>query len=171
MDEIKIEKVTLNVGAGNDSKKLNAGYKLLESLTNKKPIKTKSKVRIAAWNVRLGLPIGVKVTLRKKDAENFLKRAFYAKDNLISKKLFDKTGNFSFGIPEYIEIEDAKYDPELGMMGLEVSISLEKNGYRIKRRKYNQTKIPAKKKITAEEGIEFIRNKFGIKYIEEQEDD
>ncbi|MDD3263729.1 MAG: 50S ribosomal protein L5 [Candidatus Nanoarchaeia archaeon] len=171
MNEIRIEKVTLNVGAGNDSKKLNAGYKLLESLTGKKPVKTKSKVRIAAWNVRLGLPIGVKVTLRKEEAEKFLKRAFYSKDNVISKKFFDKLGNFSFGIPEYIEIEDAKYDPELGMMGLEVAVSLEKKGYRIKRRKYDQRQIPEKKKITAQEGIEFIRNKFGVKFKEEQEDD
>lgn len=170
MNGIRIEKLTLNVGAGNDSKKLNAGYKLLETLTGRKPVKTKSKVRIAAWNVRLGLPIGVKVTIRKEEAINFLKRALYAKDNLISKKSFDNKGNFSFGIPEYIEIENAKYDPELGMMGLEVAVSLERLGYRVKRRQYNASKLPMKKIISKEEAIEYIRKEFGVKYIEEQEE-
>lgn len=171
MDAIRIEKVTLNVGAGHDQKKLAAGVKLLGALTGKTPVKTRSKVRIAAWNIRLGLPIGAKVTLRKEEAYEFLKRAVYAKDNVLAMKNFDNNGNFSFGIPEYIEIKDAKYDPELGMMGLEISVTLERPGYRVKKRNLLRQKLPSRKVISKDEAIDYARKEFDLKFVEEMEEE
>ena len=50
-------------------------------------------------------------------------------------------GNLSFGIHEYIEMPGAKYDPDIGMFGLDVSVNLERPGYRISRRKKHPAKI------------------------------
>ena len=69
---IKIEKVTLNIGAGKNTSLLDKGLKLLKTLTGANPVKTITQKRIPAWGLRPGLPIGVKVTLRKDAAGELL---------------------------------------------------------------------------------------------------
>ena len=67
MREIKIEKITLNIGCGDDKVKIEKSKKLLEMLTGKKPVITRSKKR-STFGVPKGKPLGVMVTLRKQDA-------------------------------------------------------------------------------------------------------
>ncbi|MFQ5474651.1 MAG: 50S ribosomal protein L5, partial [Candidatus Nanoarchaeia archaeon] len=81
MECIGIEKVTLNIGAGKDTQKLDKGMVLLKELTGKAPTKTVTNKRIAAWALRPGLPIGCKVTIRGDEAKKILSRLLYAKDN------------------------------------------------------------------------------------------
>ena len=161
MQELKIDKVTLNIGAGDDKQKIEKSVKLLEMLTGKKPVVTKSKKR-STFGVAKGKPIGVMVTLRKKDAANFLKNALVAKENKISSKQFDKDGNFSFGIREYIDIPGVRYSHDIGMMGFDIAVTVERKGFRIKRRRIRQVKIPRKQKISKEETAEWLKNKFGV---------
>ncbi len=167
MKEIRIEKVTLNIGAGKDQTKLDRGVELLSYISGHKPIKTVTKKRIQEWGLRPGLPIGCKITLRKKKAFELLPRLLDAKDYNISLSQFDQNGNIAFGIHEYIDIPGLKYDPKIGIMGLEVCITLERQGFRIKRRKIMQRKIPQRHKITKEEAIDFMKNKFKVKVGEE----
>ena len=162
MKEVKIEKVVINMGVGEAGEELKKGKKIIEKITGSKTIETKSKVKQPTWGIRPGLPIGVKVTLRKEKAKKFLDTAFKAKENILDKKNFDKTGNFGFGIKEYIDLPGVKYDPTLGIKGFNVLVSLEKKGYRIKRRKNNSKKIPKKHRVTREEAIEFVKKEFGV---------
>ncbi len=162
MREVKIEKITLNVGAGKDQAKLEKGMLLLKSIASIAPIKTYTSKRIPEWGLRPGLPIGCKLTIRKTAAEELLKRLLDAKENKLKKSQFDKEGNMSFGIHEYIDISGVKYDPQIGIMGLEVCVTLERPGFRIKRRSFKIRKIPSKHKITKEEAIEFIKKKFNV---------
>jgi large subunit ribosomal protein L5 len=168
MQEIRIEKVTLNIGAGKDQKILEKGVKLLNNLTGRNPIKTITQKRIAAWGLRAGLPIGCKVTLRKGVAYDVLSRTLDAKSNMLNSRQFDNNGNLAFGVPEYIDIKDARYDPDIGMMGLEVCVTLERPGYRIKRRSLLSKKIPAKHKVTKEDAINFMQTKFKVELEDEQ---
>ena len=169
MKEIRIEKLTLNMGMGEAGDKLKKAVKLLSTVSNKKPVLTKSEKRIPTWSVRPGLTIGTKVALRGKEAEELLKRLLVAKDNLLSEKNFDEQGNFAFGVPEYIEIPGIEYIPEVGIIGLEVAITLERAGFRIKRRKYQTQKIPTKHRITKKEAINFAKEKYDIQLKEEEE--
>ena len=162
MREVKIEKITLNIGAGKDQAKLEKGILLLKSIASITPIKTYTSKRIPEWGLRPGLPIGCKLTIRKTAAEELLKRLLDAKENKLKKSQFDKEGNMSFGIHEYIDIAGVKYDPQIGIMGLEVCVTLERPGFRIKRRSFKIRKIPSKHKITKEEAIEFIKKKFNV---------
>jgi len=168
MKEIKIEKVTLNVGAGKDQNKLEKGMMLLKNITGVDPVKTFTNKRIPSWGLRPGLPIGCKLTLRKKMAEEVLLRLLDAKDNTLNPKQFDKEGNIAFGVHEYIDIPGVKYEPKIGIMGLEVCITLERPGYRIKKRKIMKRKVPPKHKINREEVIEFMKKKFNVKVGEAQ---
>jgi large subunit ribosomal protein L5 len=166
MREIRVEKLTLNVGCGDDKAKIEKAAKLLEMLTERKPVVTKSKRR-STFGVARGKPLGAMVTLRKKPAEEFLKKVLAAVENKLNKEQFDAEGNFSFGIKEYIDIPTVKYSHEIGMMGLDVSVTLERPGFRIKRRRTQQRKIPRKHKINKEEAINWLKNKFGVEISEQ----
>ena len=167
MKEIVIEKITLNIGVGEAGDKLEKAATLLQKISNRKIVKTLAKKRIPTWNLRLGLPIGVKTTLRGKEAEALLKRLFEAVENRVKPTQFDNEGNLSFGINEYTHIPDVRYDPSIGIIGLDICITLKrKGGYRTKRKSYKASKIGKKHRITKEEAQEFFRNKMGITVAE-----
>lgn len=163
----RIEKVTLNIGAGKDQTKLEKGLVLIRAITGIDPIKTVTKKRIPNWGLRPGLPIGCKLTLRKAKAIDVLKRLLQAKEFKLKDSHFDDAGNISFGITEYIDIPGVAYDPKIGIMGLQVCISLEKRGYRIKRRKLAQKKISKKHTVTKEEAITFMQKEYNVRVGEE----
>lgn len=166
MKEIRIEKLTLNIGAGKEQAKLEKGAKLLTQLTGTPPVKTITQKRILGWGLRPGLPIGVKLTLRKGEAAKLLPRLLAAKEHRLRPENFDDCGNVSFGVPEYIDVPDAKYDPEIGIMGFQASVTLERPGYRIKRRKILKRPVGAAHRITHEDAIEFMKARFHVKLQE-----
>lgn len=168
MRTIRIEKVTLNIGAGKDQTKLEKGIKLLKNITGINPIKTFTNKRIPDWGIRPGLPIGCKITLRKEKAIELLRRLLAAKDNKLKASQFDEKGNIAFGIKEYIDIPGVKYDHEIGVMGLEVCVTLERPGFRIKRRRVCKRKIHKKHMITKQEAFDFMKQKFSVEVGEEE---
>ncbi len=156
MRQIRIEKITLNIGAGKDEDLLKRGLKLFQKLAPNKPVKTITQKRIPGWGLRPGLAIGCKVTVRK-NSEGLLKRLLAAKKNILSERNFDNQGSFSFGLPEYIDIQGMDYDPELKIMGLEVAVTLTRRGYRIKQRRIKTVPVGKAHQITKEEAIDFAR--------------
>lgn len=167
MRELKIEKLTLNFGAGKDADLLEKGVKLLKIVSGKAPVKTITQKRIPEWGVRPGLPLGCKITLRGKEASELLQRLLKAKGNKVKEKSF-AAGNFSFGLVEYVEIPGVKYDPELGILGFEAAVTLSRPGYRIQFRKAKQKKLPKSHKITVDETIKYATEKLGVQLGESQ---
>ena len=162
MREISVEKITLNIGAGKDQARLEKSIKLLKNISGIPPVKTFAKKRIPNWGLRPGLPIGCKLTLRKQKALLLLPRLLDALDNNLKKGQFDEKGNVSFGIPEYIDIKDVKYDPTIGVIGLQVCVTLQRKGFRVKHRKIMQRKIPKKHQISKEESVEYMKKNFKV---------
>ena len=162
MQSILIDKITLNMGIGNSGEILDKALVLLEEISGAKPIKTVSKKRIPTWGIRPGLPIGCKVTLRGEKTEKLLRRLLQAVNNNLNKSQFDEYGNFSFGIKEYIDIPEVKYHVEIGIIGLEVSVTMKKPGLRVKIRKIKRNNIPRKQMPSQEEVIKYMQEKFGV---------
>lgn len=160
MRQIKIEKVTLNIGIGEVSKEVNKACKLLKLLTGKEAVKTKSKKTSKSFGLREGLEVGAKVTLRGEEAKEFLERAFEAIEYL-PEGCFDSQGNFSFGVEEYLNLPGVKYDPEIGIMGFDVAVTLERPGANIKRKR-NSKKVGDSHKTNKEDSINFIRDNFSV---------
>jgi large subunit ribosomal protein L5 len=158
MQEVLIEKVVVNMGFGSEPERMKRTEQVIKVITGKKPLKTTSTKRIPDWGVRPGVPLGLKVTLRGKEAKEFLLNALKAKENKINSKSFDKEGNFGFGIQEHIDLPGIKYDPKVGIMGFDVLVTLKKKGYRVKLRKIEKRKIGKKQRVTKEEGIEFLKS-------------
>lgn len=160
MRDIRIEKITLNIGVGEPGDKLEKASKLLNYITQRKPVQTETMERIPTWNVRPHLKIASKVTIRGKEAHNLLGRLLKSVNNKLPERKFDIYGNFSFGVPEYIDIEGIEYNAQLGMAGLDVAVTLERPGFRIKRRKIAKKKIPTNTRITKQEAIAFMKKEF-----------
>ena len=161
MRDIKIEKVVLNVGGVGE--KLGKGFILLQTISGKTPIKIRATKRIPTWNVRPGLEVGTKVTIRGKDAETILERLLPALENTLREKQI-KDNFLSFGIAEYIEIPDLEYIREVGIMGFEVTVVFVRAGKRVGRKKMK--KGSAKRQVVKREEIEKImEDKFGTKIL------
>ena len=171
MQDIKIEKITLNIGIGEAGDKLDKAVRLLKEISQSNPVKTKTMKRIPGWNIRPKLTIGTKVTLRGKKAEDTLKKLFKAVNNKIAVRKFDKNGNFSFGVREYINIPGIEYNPEIGIIGLETAVTLMRPGFRVKNRRLKRSKIGKNHLITKEQSMEFIKKTFNINITEKEEID
>lgn len=163
MRRIKIEKVTLNIGTGMPGEKLEKALKLLEKIAQGKPVPTKTKKRIPTWGIRPGLEIGAKVTIRGRKAEEVLVRLLKAKNDILPSTKFDDAGNVAFGIQEYIEIPGVEYDASIGIIGLEVAVTLARPGFRIRNRARRRTSIPRSHAITKEEAINFMKQTLKVK--------
>jgi large subunit ribosomal protein L5 len=166
MRDIIIDKVVINIGVGEAAEKLIKAENVITLITDRKPVRTISRTVNKDLGVRKGMPIGCKVTLRGEGAEKFLKNAFWVKDNRIAGYSFDREGNFSFGVPDYTDLPNMKYDPNIGIFGMDISVSLRRSGYRIAIRKHARKSIPYKHRITHSEGIEFVKTKFGVEVVE-----
>lgn len=169
MRNIKVTKVTLNIGTGKDQVMLEKAQKLLKQITGITPVRTITQKRIAAWGLRPGLPIGCKLTLRGQQALKLIPRMLAAKELKLNDTNFDDNGNVSFGIKEYIDIKDAKYDPEIGIIGMQCSITLERPGFRIKRRKLLKKSVPLHHRISKQDAMSFMRQQYNVKYLSEEE--
>ena len=126
----KITKIVVNMGVGeaaSDSKKIESATTDLTTITGQKPIITKAKKSIAGFKLRKGVNIGCKVTLRKDRMYEFLDRLIYialprVRDfKGLSKKSFDKSGNYSIGIKEQIIFPEIDYDKIDKVRGMDIS--------------------------------------------------
>tara|TARA_Y100000034_G_C6776543_1_gene346761 strand:+ start:305 stop:814 length:510 start_codon:yes stop_codon:yes gene_type:complete len=164
MRKIEIEKIVLNIGTAPDQSEVEKAVKLLSLISGKKAVKTVSDKRIAGWKIRPGLAIGAKVTVRGNKATLVLiKRLLDAKEFRIKRKSFTR-GGFSFGIEEYIDIEDVEYEPSVGLKGLDVCVSLKRSGFRVKH-KLKGTRIGKSHIINAEDAANFAVKELGVELI------
>ena len=166
MREIKIAKVTVNMGVGQPGEDLKNAQAILEGITAGKGVQTRAKIRLPTWNIRPGLPIGVKTTLRGEKALVFLKRALQAKGNQLKRRNFDRNGNFGFGIREHIDLQGVKYDPKVGIRGFDVLVTVERPGFRVTRRKLRKSRVGKRQLVSQQEGVLFVEKTFGVKINE-----
>ncbi len=125
----KLEKVVINMGVGEavkDSKKIEAALRELAAITGQKPVITKSKKANASFKLREGMPIGVKVTLRKKIMYEFVDRFINialprVRDfRGVNAKSFDGNGNYALGLKEQFVFPEIEYDNVDSVRGMDI---------------------------------------------------
>jgi large subunit ribosomal protein L5 len=127
----RLEKVVLNMGIGEavgDSKKVQSAAADLGLIAGQRPIITKARKSIAGFKLREGMPLGVKVTLRKNRMYEFLDRLVNialprVRDfRGLNPKSFDGRGNFSMGLKEHIIFPEIDYDKVDDVLGLDIIV-------------------------------------------------
>jgi large subunit ribosomal protein L5 len=161
MRKIELEKIVLSIGGTGEE--LEKGFRLLKILTGRTPAKMQSRKRIPSLGVRPKLEVGVVVTIRK-NPEETLRKMLSALDNTLKKSQISEN-NFSFGIKEYIEIPGTEYQRDIGIRGLDVTVTFKRAGKRVKLKKIKKGKIPKRQAITREEIIKFMEENFKTKFI------
>ncbi len=162
-----ISKVVVDIctGGGDD---LNRAATILENITGQKPAQSRAKQTVREFGIRRKEAIAVRVTLRHEKAIDFLKRTLEAKEKTLLIRNWDESGNFAFGISEHIDISGVKYDPNLGIQGMNVTVCVERPGYRVKKRRRRNARIPYRHRVTPEESMVFIKAEFGVEILEKE---
>ncbi len=164
----RITKVTVNVGVGEGGTRLQNAETVLNLLTGSKPIRTLGKIQNRDLKVRKGAPIGCKVTIRDNEMiGKFLKDAFWVRENTIPSWNFDAQGNLSFGIADYTDFPEQKYDPDIGIFGMDINIVLERPGHRVSRRRRRNRKVGITHRVSKEESIAWFAENYKLKILEE----
>jgi large subunit ribosomal protein L5 len=166
MRQPRIEKVVVNIGVGEAGERLIKAQKVIEMVTGQKSKQTFSKVTNRDFGIREGMPIGCMVTLRGQRAVDFLQRAFTIRENRIASYSFDGEGNLSFGVPDYTDFAGMKYDPEIGIFGMDISVSIQRPGKRVARRRVMRRPIPHIHRMTKVEAMNFMKEKFNVEVID-----
>jgi len=162
MKRIFIEKVVVNIGVGTGGERLEKAANLLRELTGAESSLRRAKRSIKDFGIRKGEPIGVAVTLRRDKAVEFLMRALQAVGNRIKRSSFDERGNVCFGIKEHIMLPGVKYDPAVGIWGMDVCVRLAKPGLRVQLRRRRRSKVGKGQLVTREEAVEFFQKVLGV---------
>ncbi len=162
----RLAKVVVNISVGAATERLGKAIKVLEELTGQKPVPRRAKRTIKDFGIRKGENIAAKVTLRGERAAQFLRKALEAVGYRIKASSFDDYGNVSFGIKEHIMIPGVKYDPEIGVFGMDVAVTIERPGYRILRRKRMRKKhLPRRHRVSREEAMLYLHKEFGVEIV------
>ncbi len=132
MEIPRIDKIVLNMGVGEatqDKKKVDQAASEMELIAGQKPVVTKAKKSIAQFKLREGMPIGVKVTLRRERMYEFLDRFITialprVRDfRGLNPKSFDGRGNYACGIKEQIVFPEISYDRVDKVRGMDVIVT------------------------------------------------
>src|SRR5215210_5208193 len=164
MKRINVHKVVINIGVGRSGEPIDKAKNALLELTNQQPAVRGAKKTVRDFGIHKGEPIGVVVTLRREPAIEFLKRVIAARRNVLRASSFDNYGNISVGIHEHIDIPGTKYNPEIGIFGMDVSLYLMRPGYRIAKKRHSQ-KIGKAHRITRDEAMKFLQQQYGVEIV------
>lgn len=164
--QLRVVKIVVNVGVGESGERRAKAERVLTMLTKQKPVPTRSHATNRDFGIRVGQEIGAKVTLRREAATEFLQRAFEARDKQIDPDSIDADGNFSFGIRDYTDFTGMKYDPGIGIFGLDISVEIGRAGWRVRDRRIQPSSLPSHVRVTVEETRRFLVDQFGVTLLE-----
>jgi large subunit ribosomal protein L5 len=167
MNDVVIDKVTVNIGVGEAGEKLEKAKGVLKLLTGSEGTVTHAKRTNREFGIRKGQDIGVMVTLRGEEMDRFLRSALWVKNGRCLSYSFSNQGSYSFGISDYTSFKGMKYNPEIGIFGMDVVVTFKRRGgYRVSRRRLQPRKLPRKFRVTREEMMDFMKKNYGVEIVE-----
>ena len=165
MRDPKVDKVVVHMGVGESGQHLVDAENILTEITGQAVVRTYSKRTLPAFSIKKHEPIGCKVTLRSDRAEEFLKTSLGIIESQLRASQFDKYGNVAFGVEEHTDYPGMKYDPNIGIFGMDINVVVNRPGYRINKRRIVKRKVPTSHRITKEDTIAFFKDEYSVEVI------
>jgi large subunit ribosomal protein L5 len=162
MRKIRVGKVVVNIGLGKSGEAIERGKRVLEQVTGQKPAQTRAKRSVRDFGIHKGEPIGVVVTVRGEETVPLIVKLLAAREKKLKESSFDSRGSVSFGIKEHIEIPGVRYDPAIGILGMNVSILLERPGFVVARRSRRTSKVGRAHLVSRDEAMQYFKDNFGV---------
>ncbi|EHY64458.1 large subunit ribosomal protein L11e [Nematocida ausubeli] len=159
MQQIKLEKICLNICTGKNDDSLNKAAKVLEQLSGQSPVFSKAKITLRAFGIRRNEKIATNVVIRGQKAMDVLTAGLRVKEYELPYTCFSNTGTFGFGIQEHIDL-GIKYDTNIGIFGMDFSVILTKPGKRVSQRRKCKAKVGKRQRVSQEEAINWFRTVF-----------
>jgi large subunit ribosomal protein L5 len=163
---LRVVKVVVNAGVGESGEPRTKAEKVLQMITHQKPVATRSHATNRDWGIRLGQEIGAKVTLRGRRAREFLDRALDARDRQLDPESIDRHGSFSFGLADYTDFAGMKYDPAIGIHGMDICVELGRAGWRVRERAHAARRLGPSVRVTREEARAFLAEALRVVFLE-----
>lgn len=157
--KLRIAKLVINICVGESGDRLTRAAKVLEQLTDQDPVFSKARFTVRTFGIRRNEKIACSVAVRGEKAMSILDTALRCKDFELKANNFSKTGNFGFGIDEHIDM-GIKYDPSIGIYGMDFYVVLTRNGHRIGKRRRAQTRVGKNHRITAVDAMSWFIDNF-----------
>ena len=117
-----------------------------------------ARFTVRSFGIRRNEKIAVHCTVRGPKAEEILEKGLKVKEYELRKENFSDQGNFGFGIQEHIDL-GIKYDPSIGIYGMDFYIVLARPGYRVGYRKRRKSRIGNKHRVTKDEAMKWFQQK------------
>lgn len=132
---------------------------MLEQLTGQSPVTSKARYTVRTFGIRRNEKIAVHVTIRGPKAEEILERGLKVKEYELRRRNFSETGNFGFGIQEHIDL-GARYDPGIGIFGMDFYVVMTRPGARVAKRKSRRTRVGFTHKVKKEDTQAWFKQRF-----------
>ncbi|GKT19456.1 Ribosomal protein L5 like protein [Aduncisulcus paluster] len=164
MKDLRISKLICAIRVGTSGDPLTKASRVLESLTGQTPVYGKAKSTIRTFSIRRNEEIATYVTVRGPKAIGIIERALRVTKFTLLDKNFSDNGCFGFGISEHIDL-DMKYDPAIGIFGMEFYVVLTRPGNRVAHRKHCAARIGKPHRVTKEDAKQWVKEKFDVEYM------
>lgn len=164
---LRVVKIVVNAGVGESGEPLAKARKVLQMITHRTPIATRARMTNRDFGIREGQEIGAKVTLRGAAASEFLDRALDARDRQLDPASIDRAGNVGFGIGDYTDFAGMKYDPTIGIHGMDIAVEIgRRGGWRIRDRAIAARPLPRSERVAREETRAFLAERYRVTFLE-----